>query len=632
MSNSTYTSDDIKALEGLEPVRRRPGMYTDTDNPNHLALEVIDNSIDEALEGHATKVSIIVHPDNSVEVDDDGRGMPVDINRETKMTGVAMILEILHAGGKFSNDNYKISGGLHGVGVSVVNALSSNFEIYVKRNGKVHYSRYQDGSVVDKLAPLKGQTIPKRETGTRVVFKANPKYFESEEIDEKALKEILKAKAILSPNLEISFTNKKGETEVLLYSNGIVDFLSEQTNIDECIGDIQFLGQGSNDDPYMDIEWGVYFANSHSLGKSYVNLIPTALGGTHVDGLKSGLFEGLKEFALFHDLLPKNMTLKPNDVWQNANYVISFKMHEPEFKGQTKDKFSSRGCKTFINNYIRDSFSLFLTQNSESATLLVENCLANARKRVREAKKIERKELGKLMAIPGKLKDCLTNQREDAELFIVEGDSAGGSAKQARDRNTQAILPLKGKILNTWELEPDEILKSNEINDISAAIGVTPGSNDLSNLRYNKICILADADSDGLHIGTLFVALMYKHFFPLIEGGHVFVAMPPLYRIDVGKKAFYALDDKEKDLVINKIKKEKLRGEIHVQRFKGLGEMNPEQLEETTLSPLSRRLVQLTTSNVDETTALFDMLLSKKKVRDRHAWLSNNGNNFELES
>lgn len=631
MSNN-YSSDDITNLEGLEPVKRRPGMYTDTENPNHLALEVIDNSIDEALEGHASKVLITIHPDNSVEVEDDGRGMPVDINKKTKMTGVAMILEMLHSGGKFSADNYKISGGLHGVGVSVVNALSSNLEVYVKRYGKTHYTRYSDGHVIDKLTPLKDSKCAKTETGTRVIFKANPTYFVTDEIDEKALREIIKSKAILFPNLEISFTNRKGETDVYLYSGGINEFLCEQNNIDDCIGDIQFVCEGENQDPFMSLEWGVYFANTHTLGKSYANLIPTALGGTHVDGLKSGLFNGLKEFASFHELLPKNITLKPNDVWQNANYVISFKMHEPQFKGQTKDKLASRECSTFISNYVRDSFSLFLSQNKESAILLVEKCLSNARKRVREAKKVERKELGKLMAIPGKLTDCVTNQYEDAELFIVEGDSAGGSAVQGRDRETQAILPLKGKILNSWELDADTILQSDEINNISAAIGVNPNSDDLSKLRYNKICILADADSDGLHIGTLFVALMFKHFLPLVERGHIFVAMPPLYRIDVGKKVFYALDDMEKESVLRKIKEDKLRGEVHVQRFKGLGEMNPDQLEETTLNPLNRRLVQLTVSDLEATTEMLDMLLSKKRANHRREWLNECGNNFELES
>lgn len=626
-----YDSNSLDNLEGLDPVRVRPGMYTDTETPNHLAQEVIDNSIDEALAGHANRIEVTIHEDDSVEIQDNGRGMPVDINTKTGLTGVAMILEMLHSGGKFSNENYKFSGGLHGVGVSVVNALSDTLDVYIKRDGKMHHTSYSNGYLNKKLTILKEHKIKKSDTGTRVHFKPNPTYFDSSEINETALFQLLKGKAILCPKLEIIFTTKKGKETRFYYEEGIQAFLDEQDTIDESVGEIQFYGEGAHDDPLMHVEWGAYFTEGNSLALSYTNLVPTKRGGTHVNSLKAGLFDGLKEYATFHNLLPKNITITANDLWQSTNYVLSFKMQDPQFSGQTKEKLSSRGCASFISTYVRDTFSLFLNKNPDKASELFEVVLNNANKRVKAAKKVKRKELGKIMPLPGKLQDCDTDHREDGELFIVEGDSAGGSAKQARDRETQAILPLRGKILNSWNIPSEKTLESAEISNIATAIGVDPGTNDLSNLRYGKICILADADSDGLHIATLFVALMLAHFPALIENGHVFVAMPPLFRIDIGKKVFYALDESERDVIIEKIKKEKLRGEINIQRFKGLGEMNPEQLAETTLNPLTRRLLQLTNENTEKTRELFDMLLNKKKAEQRRDWLSSFGDDAYIE-
>lgn len=629
-----YDSQDLDVLEGLEPVQVRPGMYTDTRFPNHLIQEVVDNSIDEALSGFADTVHIILSKDGYITVADNGRGIPTSIHPKEKMSGVEVILEKLHAGGKFKNQNYKFSGGLHGVGISVVNALSDELHVTVKREGQTHEVTYHNGKKQGKLQVVKGGKVNKTDTGTSVRFKPNPKYFDSPHIQIPMLLRLLSAKAVLCPGVRIMVDlEDKDKQHNYYYEHGLPQFIEQQQQADlPTLGGISFCGKSKKDDPIMEFEWGCFFSeDGYNLQESYVNLIPTVRGGTHVNAFRQGLYEGMKEYVNFHNLNPKGVSFNGNDLWGLTQYIASLKMQDPSFSGQIKESLSSRECASFIIATVKDNFSLYLNQNTKQANELWETVLYVAALRTREKRKVKRKEIGKINPLPGKLTDCKTKQRDDAEIFLVEGDSAGGSAKQARDRDTQAVLPLRGKILNSWELEPEKIMDSQEISDIATAIGVDPGSDDLSGLRYGKICILADADSDGLHIATLFIGLMLAHFPILIEKGHIFVAMPPLYRIDVGKKVFYALDDSEKEQTINRIKKEKLRGEINVQRFKGLGEMNPSQLRETTLDPVTRRLVQLTNSNPAQTHKIFDMLLKKKNAHLRQQWLSENGDEFELE-
>lgn len=631
MSND-YNADSFDELEGLDPVRVRPGMYTDTEKPNHLVQELVDNSVDEYLAGHAKNIHITLFENGGVRVADDGRGIPVDKNSKSGKTGVDIALCSLHGGGKFSSKNYKYSGGLHGVGVSVVNALSETLTVEVRRNGKVYTAAYEDGYEKEKLSEKKGVKIAKQSTGTSIYFKPNPKHFDDHRVNEAELIQLLKGKAVLCPGIKITILQEaKGHETVFCFEEGISAFLTENKNSKDAIADVFFMGDGFKENPEMSFEWGCYFAETAKMSLSYANIIPTKGGGTHIAAFRTGLFEGVKEYANLHNLIPKNININSTDVWQNVNFVVSLKMEELKFSGQTKEKLSSRECVSFITSLVKDCFSLYLNENTEKANELLDCFLANANKRQKSDKKIERKEVGKSMALPGKLKDCETSDRKSAELFIVEGDSAGGSAKQARDRIFQAILPLRGKILNTWELTSEKAMESKEVGDIATAIGVSPKSDDISGLRYGKICILADADSDGLHIATLFTALILAHFKVLVEKGHIYVSMPPLYRIDIGKKVFYALDDDEREQVLNKIKDEKLRGEVNVQRFKGLGEMNPDQLAETTLNPDTRRLVKLTIEDADKTLELFDMLLKKKNSGMRREWLFENGSNFELD-
>jgi topoisomerase-4 subunit B len=633
-STERYDSQDLDVLEGLEPVQTRPGMYTDTRFPNHMVQEVVDNSIDEALAGHANLISIILGKDSFVSVSDNGRGIPTSIHPKEKMSGVEVILEKLHAGGKFKNQNYQFSGGLHGVGISVVNALSDVLEVTVKREGKTHAITYHNGKKQSKLQIVKGGTVKKSDTGTTVRFKPNPKYFDSPSIQTAALLRLLSAKAILSPGVRITVdVEDKDKQYDFYYEKGLPEFIDQQLQPEfPILGNIAFCGKSKKNEPIMEFEWGCFFSEEgYNLQDAYVNLIPTVRGGTHVNAFRQGLFEGMKEYVSLHNLNPKSVAFNGNDLWGLTQYIISLKMQDPSFAGQTKESLSSRECASFVIAAVKDNFSLYLNQHTEQANELWEAVLYAAALRTRQKRKVKRKEIGKINPLPGKLTDCKTRHRDDAELFLVEGDSAGGSAKQARDRDNQAVLPLRGKILNSWELDPERIMDSQEISDIATAIGVDPGSDDLSSLRYGKICILADADSDGLHIATLFIGLMLAHFPILIEKGHIFVAMPPLYRIDIGKKVFYALDDSEKEQTLNRIKKEKLRGEINVQRFKGLGEMNPSQLRETTLDPVTRRLVQLTNSDPAQTHKMFDMLLKKKNAHLRQQWLSENGDEFELE-
>ena len=626
---SQYNAEDIEVLTGLEPVRKRPGMYTDTSRPNHLAQEVIDNSVDEALAGHANQIDVTLHSNGSVTVADNGRGMPVDIHPEQGKPGVEVILCTLHAGGKFSGKNYQFSGGLHGVGVSVVNALSSALEIVIKRDGQVYRMNFAGGEKQTDLEVI--DTCGKRNTGTAVTFTPDPGYFDTVTFSVSRLRHVLRAKAVLCPGLRVKFTDeKKDETDEWYYEDGLTDYLADATIDFPVIPELPFVGSFSGSSEGVD--WAVQWLpeGGEVTAESYVNLIPTAQGGTHVNGLRTGLLEAMREFCELRSLLPRGIKLAPDDVWDRCCYVLSSKLEDPQFSGQTKERLSSRQAAAFVSGVSKDAFSLWLNQHTQEAEKLAELCINNAQSRLRSAKKVVRKRVTSGPALPGKLADCSGEDPTRGELFLVEGDSAGGSAKQARDREFQAILPLRGKILNTWEVDSQEILASQEVNNIAVAIGVDPASDDLSGLRYHKVCILADADSDGLHIATLICALFVRHFRPLVAAGHVFVAMPPLYRIDIGKEVYYALDEAEKQGVLDRIEAEKKRGKVNVQRFKGLGEMNPLQLRETTMAPDTRRLVRLVLDAGDGTNQMLDMLLAKKRASDRKSWLEEKGDLAEV--
>ena len=628
MSNN-YTAENIEVLSGLEPVRKRPGMYTDTTRPNHLAQEVIDNSVDEALAGHAKAIRVTLHKDGSVEVEDDGRGMPVDLHPQLKKPGIEVILCTLHAGGKFSNSNYQFSGGLHGVGVSVVNALSKQLEVQVKRDGNLYRMTFANGDKASDLEVI--DTVGKRNTGTLVRFWPDEKYFDSPKISVSRLRHLLRAKAVLCPGLAVTLVDHNtGETETWQYEDGLVEYLLDATRGWEKIPDAPFDGAMRAETEAAD--WAVLWLpeGGELVTESYVNLIPTAQGGTHVNGLRAGLLDAMREFCEFRNLLPRGVKLSPEDIWDRACYVLSIKMQDPQFAGQTKERLSSRQTAAFVSGVVKDAFSLWLNQHTAEAERLADLCINNAQKRMRAAKKVVRKKVTAGPALPGKLADCASDDPAQTELFLVEGDSAGGSAKQARSREFQAIMPLRGKIMNTWEVDSGEVLGSQEIHDIAVALGIEPGNDDLSQLRYGKVCILADADSDGLHIATLLCALFVRHFPALVKQGHVFVAMPPLFRIDVGKDVYYALDNDEKQGVMDRIRAEGKRGKIQVTRFKGLGEMNPLQLRETTMAPDTRRLVQLSIDADDDTHQLMDMLLSKKRAGDRKDWLETKGNLAEI--
>ncbi|NKI18376.1 DNA topoisomerase IV subunit B [Spongiibacter sp. KMU-166] len=626
---SNYTSQSIEVLTGLEPVRKRPGMYTDTTRPNHLAQEIIDNSVDEALAGHASEITVTLHNDNSLSCADNGRGMPVDIHPEMGLPGVEVILSTLHAGGKFSNDNYQFSGGLHGVGVSVVNALSTLLEVTIKRDGQVHQMRFANGDKASDLEVI--DTCGKRNTGTHLRFWPDAKYFDSPRFSVRRLKHVLRAKAVLCPGLKVIFLDETGEeSEEWYYEDGLSDYLSSNTRDYETLPPQPFIGHFSGNNEGVD--WAVQWLpeGGELITESYVNLIPTAQGGTHVNGLRSGLLDAMREFCEFRNLIPRGVKLTPDDIWDKCSYVLSSKLADPQFSGQTKERLSSREASVFVSGVAKDAFSLWLNQHTEEAEKLAELCINNAQSRLRKAKKVVRKKVSAGPALPGKLADCSGVESERSELFLVEGDSAGGSAKQARDRQFQAILPLRGKILNTWEVDSQQILGSQEVHDISVALGVDPDSSDLSGLRYGKICILADADSDGAHIATLLCALFLRHFRAMVEQGHVFIAMPPLYRIDIGKEVYYALDNGEKQGIIDRIEAEKIKGKVSVTRFKGLGEMNPLQLRETVMDPDTRRLVRLSIEDQDNTDELMDMLLGKKRAADRKEWLERNGDEADV--
>ncbi|RLA30707.1 MAG: DNA topoisomerase IV subunit B [Gammaproteobacteria bacterium] len=621
---SRYDAADIEVLSGLDPVRKRPGMYTDTTRPNHLAQEVIDNSVDEALAGHAKLIEVTLYADGSLSVRDDGRGMPVDIHPEEGIPGVELILTRLHAGGKFSDKSYRFAGGLHGVGVSVVNALSKHIEVWVRRGGKEYNLAYAHGEKVSDLEEI--GTVGRANTGTTVRFWPDPAYFDSPRFSVPRLRHVLRAKAVLCPGLIVRFADEANdEREEWCYEDGLRDYLADTIGDAVLLPTEPFSGSLTGQREQVDWALGWLPEGGEPVTESYVNLIPTSLGGTHVNGLRTGLTEAIREFCEFRKLLPRGIKLSPDDVWDRLAYVLSVKMQDPQFSGQTKERLGSRECAAFVTGVVKDAFSLWLNQHTEAAEAIAELAIANASRRLRAGKTVARKKVTAGPALPGKLADCSGQDLTRTELFLVEGDSAGGSAKQARDREFQAVMPLRGKILNTWEVDSSAVLGSQEVHDIAIAIGVDPGSTDLSGLRYGKLCILADADSDGAHIATLLCALFVRHFRTLVEAGHVFVAQPPLYRIDIGKEVDYALDDAERDGILDRIAAEKRKGKVQVTRFKGLGEMNPLQLRETTIAPDTRRLIRLTVVPGDATDGVMDLLLAKRRAADRRAWLEKKG-------
>jgi topoisomerase-4 subunit B len=627
--SSRYNAADIEVLSGLDPVKRRPGMYTDTSRPNHLVQEVVDNSVDEALAGHASSIEVVLHTDGSVSVSDDGRGMPVDIHPEEGVSGVELIMTRLHAGGKFSGKNYSFSGGLHGVGVSVVNALSDRVEVTIRRDGSEYAMAFEHG---DKVSPLEVVgTVGKKRTGTTLHFWPEAKYFDSPKISLGKLKHLLRAKAVLCAGLNMKLTDEaSGEIVEWHYEDGLRDYLRGELEGNEALPNDLFVHQMARDAEGMEVALA-WLPEGELVQESYVNLIPTAQGGTHVNGLRTGLTTAIREFCDIRNLLPRGVKLAPEDVWERLSFVLSARLQDPQFAGQTKERLSSRQAAGMIENVIHDAFSLWLNQNVDTGERIAQLAIERASARLKAAKQIVRKKITQGPQLPGKLADCTATDLTRTELFLVEGESAGGSAKQARDKEFQAILPLRGKILNTWEVESTSVLASEEVHNLAVAIGCDPGKDDLSSLRYGKVIILADADSDGLHIATLLAALFLRHFPKLVSEGHVFVAMPPLFRVDVGKQVFYCLDEGEKEAMLQRIEREKMKGAVSTTRFKGLGEMNPPQLRESTIHPDTRRLVQLTIGDDDGTSKLMDMLLAKKRAGDRKAWLEEKGDLATLE-
>ncbi len=629
MTSSAYTSSAIEVLSGLEPVRKRPGMYTDTHRPNHLAQEVIDNAIDEALAGYATKVAVTLYADGSLEVFDDGRGMPVDAHPQLEKPGVEVILTTLHSGGKFSEGHYRFSGGLHGVGVSVVNGLSRRLDVTVRRDSREYHMAFAGGEKLGDLEQI--GTVGKRNTGTWLRFLPDAQYFDSVKFQAARLQQLLRAKAVLCPGLTVTWHDEAAEETIeWRYDDGLTDYLMQAVSGVTALPEQPFTGHMTGEQEAAD--WAVVWLpdGGEGFSESYVNLVPTPAGGAHVNGMRSGLTDALRDFAERRGLLPRGVRLTADDVCEHIAFVLSVKLADPQFAGQTKEKLASRSCQAFVSGVIGDAFAQWLNRHPQSGDAICQLAVTSAQQRQQKARKVTRKKVASGPALPGKLADCTSQDVARTELFLVEGDSAGGSAKQARDREFQAVMPLRGKILNTWDVKPEDVLSSQEVHDITVALGVEPGNANLDRLRYGKICVLADADSDGAHIATLLCALFVRHFRPLVAAGHVYMAMPPLYRIDIGKNVYYAIDEEEKEGVLERIAAEKQKGAPQVTRFKGLGEMEPLQLRETTMAPDTRRLVQLTIEDGDDTNKMLDMMLAKKRVTDRRRWLEDRGNLAEI--
>jgi topoisomerase-4 subunit B len=650
---ATYNEASFKVLRGLEPVRQRPGMYTNLESPNHIIAEVVDNACDEALAGFAKNIYVTAHSDGSVSVQDDGRGIPVGIHKEEGRSVVEVAFTVLHSGGKFDKEKdgaYKFAGGLHGVGVAVTNALSKKIEVTVMREGGQHSLRFVDGVAEKPLA--KTGTCPKNQTGTMVRAWPNPKYFDSPSVNLAQLEFSLRSKAVLLPGVTITLhLEKSGETKSWNYPDGLRGYLAESLSEFELAtpillqekftrkGDTTGFAEGEG------ATWALtWSAEGNVVRESYVNLIPTPAGGTHEAGLRDGVFNAVKAFAEIHSLLPKGVKLVPEDVFSRASFVLSAKVLDPQFQGQTKEKLVSRDALRLVSSMMKDPLELWLNEHLEPAKKIVELAIQQAQARMRSAQKVEKKKGSSVAVLPGKLTDCSSTDASRTELFLVEGDSAGGSAKQGRNKEFQAVLPLRGKVLNTFEVERDRLFANNEIHDIAVAIGVDPHAPeddvDLSNLRYNAILIMADADVDGSHISTLLLTLFYRHFYKVVEAGKVYIAQPPLFRVDVpgmGKKQahkIYALNEAELKRTEDKLRKEKYReGSWTISRFKGLGEMSPEQLWETTLNPDTRRAlcVKADASSYKATMQIFNMLMGKQEASTRRAWLEYHGNEVEAD-
>ena len=618
-----YNAAAIEILSGLEPVKKRPGMYTDTSDPNHLAQEVIDNSVDEVLSKYASEIEVILHQDGSLSVIDNGRGMPVDLHPERKQSGVEVILTTLHAGGKFSQKNYRYSGGLHGVGVSVVNALSAQLEVWIKRGGKKYYMAFKNGEPQSKLKEL--GKVGQRNTGTEIRFSPNGKYIDNLKFDEKRLERQLKAKAVLCPGLKIAYSNEATQREKQwCYESGLGSYFQEILADTELLLNAHFSDSVKAKD--YEVDWCLNWLtdNTTVFAESYANLVPTPQGGNHVSGMRNGLVIAMREFMQLRKLLPKNVRITPDDIATDLCYLLSVKTINPEFAGQAKERLTSRDITAIVQNVIGDAFALWLNRYPQQGEILAAHIIENARRRGNKAKKVIRKSTLNGLTLPSKLSDCVSNDVTETELFLVEGDSAGGSAKQARNRNFQAILPLRGKIMNTWEVAHDEILKSEELRNISLALGIEPNSTDLRNLRYGKICILADADCDGLHIAVLLATLFKRHFPVLVNANHVYMVVPPLFRIDAGSEVYYVADEKERDKCLKDLSK-KYANSAKITRFKGLGEMNPQQLKESVMLPDKRLILQLTVDAKNHSDEILDMLLAKKRAPDRRTWLEQKG-------
>ncbi len=650
---ATYNESSFKVLRGLDPVRQRPGMYTNLESPNHIIAEVVDNACDEALAGFAKNILVTAHTDGSISVLDDGRGIPVGIHKEEGRSVVEVAFTVLHSGGKFDKEGdgaYKFAGGLHGVGVAVTNALSKKVEVTVFREGGQHDVRFVEGVAEQPLAKTAG--CPKNKTGTQVRAWPNPKYFDSPSVNLNQLEFSLRSKAVLLPGVTITLTlEKSGETKSWNYPDGLRGYLAEALSEFELAtpillqekftrkGDATGFAEGEG------ASWALtWSAEGNVVRESYVNLIPTPAGGTHEAGLRDGVFNSVKAFAELHGLLPKGVKLVPEDVFSRASFVLSAKVLDPQFQGQTKEKLVSREALRLVSSMLKDPLDLWLNEHLEPAKKIVELAIQQAQARMRSAQKVEKKKGSSVAVLPGKLTDCSSSDASRTELFLVEGDSAGGSAKQGRNKEFQAVLPLRGKVLNTFEVEKDRLFANNEIHDIAVAIGVDPhaptDSVDLSGLRYNAILIMADADVDGSHISTLLLTLFYRHFYRVVEAGKIFIAQPPLYRIDVpasGKKQahkIYALNEAELTATQDRLRKEKVReGSWSISRFKGLGEMSPEQLWETTLNPDTRRAlcVKADLASFKETMKIFNMLMGKQEASTRRAWLEYHGNEVEAD-